>query len=159
MRHIQATASCEINAPIEIVWEILVGIGNYERWNPFVIQIKSNRDEPIEGVLMDFTVRFPNGIRTVKSLELVTKFSPPQKTDDGIIALWEYDYASFMAKIGMIKATRVQRLIQKKGEATKYFSQEVFNGWGAGLVPIKKVQAGFDAQTEALKNAAEEAAG
>ncbi|MEM9777138.1 MAG: hypothetical protein AAF902_21340 [Chloroflexota bacterium] len=156
MSRIQATAECEISAPIDKVWEIMVGIGNYPLWNPFVIRIESNTSEPVEGVMMDFTVRFPGDNNTTHSKELVTNFQPPYENNGEIIAEWEYDYASFMAKIGMIKATRIQRLSQKVGKPTKYFSQAVFNGGGAGFVPIEKVQAGFDAQTTALKKAAEE---
>lgn len=158
MSQIQATAECEISAPIDKVWEIMVEISKFQLWNPFVIRVESNRREPIEGIMMDFTIRFPGDKNTTNSKELVTKFKPPQESNGELIAEWKYDYASFMAKIGMIKATRIQRLSQKEGEPTKYFSQEVFNGWGASFVPIEKVQAGFDAQTKALKKAAERAA-
>lgn len=155
MSKIQASAECEINAPIEKVWELMVGIGNYQLWNPFVVRVESNQSKPAVGVMMDFTVRFPGDESTTRSKELVTRFSPPQTKDGVITATWEYDYASLPSKIGMIKATRIQQITQKEGEPTRYFSQEKFSGWGVSFVPIDNVQAGFDAQTEALKKAAE----
>ena len=140
------------------MWEILTAVDSYAIWNPFVVEVDTDQSTPEKGALMDFKVRFPGDESFSTSKELVIEFDPPEEKDGTVGAKWVYDYASFPSKIGMIKATRIQTLSQEPGQPVKYFSQETFSGWGSSFVPIKKVQAGFDAQTAGLKQAAEERA-
>ena len=117
--------------------------------------IECDTSIPTVGVDMLFSVTFPGSDAVTKTAETVTVFEPPQDVVDGRAAVWAYRYSSFPAKIGMIRANRVQRLTQITPERTGYFSEEVFSGWGTILVPLGRVQAGFEVQARALKTYAE----
>ena len=147
--------SCEIDAPIEVVWKILTDVEAYASWNPFVVKVDAPLGGTRPGSLMRFDVRWAEG-GSARSKEIVVIAEGPAQADDGTwAARWVYDYKGLSAALGMIRARRTQELRQVPGRATRYSSHEVFSGWGSSLVPFERVEAGFRAQAEALKLKAE----
>ena len=150
-----AEASCEIDAPIDTVWGLLTDVTNYDAWNPFVVHVQAPDGGTTPGALMKFQVRWVGG-GSAKSKERVVSADAPTANADGVkTARWVYDFVSWMATVGMIRARRTQALRQEPGGKTLYTSHEVFSGWGSGGVPLGKVKAGFEAQAQALKASAE----
>ena len=145
----------DIDTSIDVVWGIMTAIDLYSAWNPFIVDVQAPNGPPIAATLMHFDVRWQQGGRA-RSSERVTLFEPPKADPEGTLrAEWRYDFVSPLSTIGMIQASRIQRLSQSPGQQTHYYSEERFAGWGTLFVPIQKVQAGFHAQAHALKAHAE----
>jgi hypothetical protein len=108
-------------------------------------------------------VRWQDGSGETTSPERVTVFSPPSMSshiaDDssqGVErATFAYRYAGKLSALGLLRATRTHSLLQRPGGLTEYATEERFEGPLSRYVPLAKVQAGFDAQTQAMKASVE----
>ena len=56
-----ANASILIDAPIETVWGVVVDVGRYDEWNPFVERIDVLGDAPVVGTDLRLHVRWASG--------------------------------------------------------------------------------------------------
>ncbi len=142
-----------INAPIQKVWETLINIKDYSKWNPFVYDISFDKKIPEVNCNMLFSVRFSNG-KEVKSKEFVTTFKPP-KLNNNKSALWVYRFDGFLHKPYMVRATRIQKLKALSENKTEYLSEEVFSGLLKAFLPVKEVTKGFILQSNVLKELCE----
>ncbi len=150
-----ATAAVDIDAPIEVVWSVILDFKNYQEWNPFIIGVKNVPDLLEIGSQFQLHVRWADG-STVNSWETVTHLSGPSTVDgEPFMALLTYRYSSWLAKCGFVRASREQHLSQRKGEPTRYRTQESFQGLLTGFLPLSAVQDGFQRHAEALKQHAE----
>lgn len=145
----------EIDAPIARVWDVLTDVEAYPTWNPFVTAVDGVRGQPETGTVMVLKVRWHDGGRA-RPTEIVRAFEPPTRGDDGVVrARWVYQYMGVMDRLGGVHGMRTQRLEQRDGGPTIYTGEEQFSGWMLWAVPMDKVDRGFRAQAEALKQEAE----
>ena len=151
------TSAIDIDAPIETVWAHLTETDQYAAWNPFIVEVRADGPATTPGRLLRFRVEWPGG-GSARSKERVVSAQPPTTGSDGMSrAEWIYDFTGFLAAIGCVRARRIQRLTQLPGGPTRYESAETFSGVFSRFVPFDDIQAGFDAQTRALKAVSEEA--
>jgi len=152
-RHLEH--AIEIEAPIARVWDVLTDVEQYPTWNPFVTAIEGVRGAPDAGTVMTLVVKWHDG-GGARPTEIVRAFEPPTRGDDGVMrARWVYEYLGFWDRVGAVHGSRLQRLEQRDGGPTIYTSEEDFSGPLLAVVPVAKVQVGFEAQAKALKLEAE----
>jgi len=144
-----ATANAEIEAPIEKVWQVMLDVQRYGEWNPFIVKVDADGPVRVGGRFV-LHVRWPGG--GARSAAQVTRLDGPSAGR----ASWSYVVTGLLSTIGAVRATRVQSL-ESVGAKTRYSTREDFSGWLTFALPIKKVQAGFDAHAAALKKRAESA--
>lgn len=149
-----AESHVEIDAPIELVWQVMLDVGAYGSWNPFIHRVDAAREELRVGSAFRLHVRWPEG-GGASSGEVVTRLDPP--ASDGALrrGAWEYEFTGWLARLGLVRATRVQHVEQRDGGPTIWRTREEFRGALAALIPLTKVQAGFDTHAAALKQRAE----
>jgi hypothetical protein len=145
-----ATANAEIEAPIEKVWQVMLDVQRYGEWNPFIVKVDADGPVRVGGRFV-LHVRWPGG-GGARYAEQVTRLDGPSAGR----ASWSYVSTRLVSTIGAVRATRVQSL-ESVGAKTRYSTREDFSGWLTFALPIKKVQAGFDAHAAALKKRAESA--
>ncbi len=151
-----ARASIDIQASIDKVWSVMVDLNRYHEWNPFIIAVKDAPDSINVGSRFLLRVKWANG-GLADSWETVTHMATPTMSGNGpTSALLAYRYASGLARLGLVRATREQHLTQVIGEPTRYSTQETFSGPLAGLLPLADVEEGFQRHAAALKRRAEQ---
>jgi len=141
------SSEIEIDAPRSLVWSILRDVESYPEWNPFTIEVKTSLElgSPVD---MQVKLRPP---KVMHQLEYVSAYV------DGEKVCWG-------ANVGprwIIRADRCQVLTDLGDGRTRYFTTDVFNGLGVGLMFLivgKHVQRGFDDVARALKSRAESTA-
>lgn len=155
----RAHASAIIDAPIDQVWEVLTDTAGYPGWNRFVPQVTLLDGALSVGARIRLWVRLlPAGL--LPSDQRIVALQPPREGADGAReARWAYTFESVLVSSGAIRGGRVQTLRQAPGGPVVYETEEPFTGWLAWLIPLRAVQAGFEAQAAGLKAAAESGAG
>lgn len=147
-------ASVAIDAPLDIVWSVMLDTGAYGEWNPFLYQIECPTPPSVGDPIVLF-VRWANG-RTVRSPERVKVVDGPATGRDGVRrATLAYDYEGLPAKLGLVRGRRYQRLEQRDGEPTKYDTVEEFSGPLVRFAGPGRVAEGFRRHAGALKRRAE----
>lgn len=145
-------ASISIDAPLDVVWGVMLDLASYGEWNPFAYRIDG---DPAVGSPILIHVRWASG-KTVKSPERITVVEAPEVGDDGVRrARLAYDYEGFGSKSGLIRGRRYQTLAQREGEPTTYDTVEEFSGPLVRLAGPNRVQEGFRRHAAALKQRAE----
>lgn len=151
MRH--PSASIEIDAPLELVWSIMLDTGSYGEWNPFVV--RADCEAPRVGEPIVLHVRWANGKGT-RSPERISVVEPPATGDDGVTrATLAYVFEGWPARLGLVRGTRYQRLTQAPGGATNYDTVEEFSGPMVKYAGPGRVADGFRRHAQALKERAE----
>jgi len=143
-----------LNASIDVVWKVMTDIQDYPKWNRFITKVEANNAEPVPGTIMKFKVEFKPGSKAV-STEIVKSLEKPQVKEGKKTAEWIYDYYGFLPSIGMVKATRIQKLVELEDGKTHYYTCEKFSGWGKLFLPLKNVQTGFNTHAADLKKECE----
>lgn len=146
-------ATVAIDAPLEVVWAVVLDLDAYGEWNPFLYRAECPTP-PTAGDPIVLHVRWPNG-RTARSPERISLVEPPHEEDGATRATLAYVYEGIPARLGLVKGTRYQRLSQVAGGPTVYDTVEEFSG---PLVPFagpERVADGFRRHAEALKARAE----
>ncbi len=151
------SASITIDAPLLVVWEVMLDVERYGEWNPFLERIEC-RTPPQVGDPIVLHVRWANG-KTTRSPERISAIEPP--TTHGVVttACLSYVYEGLPAKLGLVRGTRHQRLRQEGRGPTSYDTVEEFSGPLVRLAGPDRVAAGFARHAAALKRRAEELAG
>lgn len=148
----EPSASTTIDAPLDVVWEVMLDLPRYGEWNPFAYRIDGGTSV---GSPIKIFVRWANG-KEVTSPERITMVDPPATGDDGVRrATLAYDYEGMPAKLGLVKGRRYQRLAQRQGEPTTYDTVEEFSGPMVRFAGPERVAVGFRKHAEALKVRAE----
>jgi uncharacterized protein YndB with AHSA1/START domain len=146
-------ATVAIDAPLDIVWAVMMDIDAYGEWNPFLFRAEcSTPPKPGDPIVLH--VRWPNG-KTSRSPERITLVEPPHADGETTRATLAYVYEGLPSKIGLVKATRFQRLSQVPGGPTVYDTVEEFSGPLVALAGPGRVAAGFRRHADALKARAE----
>lgn len=152
MKH-RPSAQVEIDAPIDIVWSVMVDTRSYSEWNPFVIRADCPMPpQPGDPILLH--VRWADGKGT-RSPERITVVDPPQVVSGVQTATLAYVYEGIASKLRLVMGTRFQRLIQAPGGPTTYTTFEEFSGPLVRLAGPERVADGFRRHAAALKQRAE----
>jgi hypothetical protein len=150
-----AQADATIEAPIDVVWALMLDLSGYERWNPFIVRIDRPADrEARPGDIITLHVRFRSGT-TVASRERITTITPPTTVDGVARATLVYEFYGRLHLTGMVRGRRLQTLEQRPGEPTTYHTEERFRGPLAFVLSIPAIQNGFKRHATALKTHAE----
>lgn len=149
-----AQAASVIDAPIDLVWSVMLDTDRYPEWNPFVVRIDLPEQRPARvGDPVVLHVRWLTGGRATSS-ERVTKLEPP--TDHaGRRAVLEYEYHGALYGPRLLRGRRKQELSRLDAEVTSYSTFEHLKGPLAWAAPIVKVRDGFERHAAALKARAE----
>jgi len=152
-----AETSVDIDAPIDLVWEVMTDVARYREWNPFVVALTPVRPGPLTvGSDIHLEVRWGRGGGT-RTLERVTRLDGPaaRPGDPTRRSTMEYIYLGWLPRLALIRGSRLQSLEQAPGRPTTYRTSERFTGLLARQVPLAKVQDGFERHARALKQRAE----
>lgn len=148
------SALIDIDAPLEVVWQVMLDTDAYAEWNPFVERAETP-SPPTVGNPIVLRVRWANG-RTTRSPEAITAIEPPSAAADGTTtARLSYEYRGWPARLGLVRGTRHQRLTQRPGTPTTYHTVEEFSGALVRFAGPARVADGFRRHAEGLKARAE----
>ena len=154
-----ASASVSIDAPAELVWNVMLDLDGYGQWNPFIVRVDAPGGRaPRVGDPITLHVRFRGG-RAVASRERITRIEAPAVDGAVARALLEYEFYGRLHRVGLVRGRRLQRLEQGADGSTLYRTEERFRGALAFAVPARAVQDGFQRHARALKQRAESLAG
>jgi len=136
----------EIDAPAEVVWQILVDMPRYGEWNPFCIKCDSTLEmgAPVNMVLNDYT----NPGATVPNVEYVCAFDRPKMLS------WELPHSDAWP----YPARRDQIIESLGADRCAYHSTDAFlgpNGIHVMRFAGGWVKRAFDDSARALKARAE----
>jgi uncharacterized protein YndB with AHSA1/START domain len=149
-----ATASTVIDAPMQLIWDVMLDVERYPEWNPFIVEVGLPEQRPPEvGDRLVLHVRWRTGGRT-RSSERVTALEPPSASG-GRRALLEYQYAGPLGGVRLVQGRRRQELNRLDDGITTYTTFERLHGPLAWAAPIGRVQDGFERHAQALKERAE----
>ncbi len=148
MRLAQATVI--IDAPLDLVWSVMLDLPSYREWNPFIYRARrSGGETPRVGDDILLHVKFSSG-RKFASPERITAIEAPA----GGKATLEYEFRGPLHTAGLIRGRRRQE-IQDAGGSTLYRTSETFRGLIGFTVSVAAVQDGFERHAAALKQRAE----
>jgi len=157
MRHRDPHASVQIDAPLDVVWDVMLDTPAYSEWNPFLFRIGCP-PSPDVGDAIVLHVRWADGT-TTRSPERITVVERPATDPDGVRrATLAYVYEGLPAKLGLVRGTRYQRLTQLPGGPTTYETVEVFSGPLVRFAGPGRVAEGFRRHAQGLKTRAEQLA-
>ena len=146
-------ASIEIDAPLSVVWQVMLDTAAYGEWNPFVEHVETPVPAAVGNPIV-LHVRWADG-RTTRSPERITALEPPRTVDGVTTALMSYVFEGWPARLGLVRGTRHQRLTQRAGEPTTYDTVEEFSGPLVRLAGPGRVADGFARHAAGLKRRVE----
>ncbi len=146
--HHELHTTVTIEAPTDVVWEVLTDLDSYEEWNPFVVQ-SSGRAEVGERLVNRMQ---PPGGKAITFKPVVTEVEPHQSFE-------------WLGRLGLPKVFDGRHRFElhpSPGGGTTVQHSEQFDGvlvraMRSGL--DTRTRAGFEAMNAALKSRAEERAG
>ena len=151
------SASAVIDAPIDLVWEVMLDTASYGEWNPFVVRADTAQPTAVGNPIVLHVV-WANGRRT-RSPERITAIEPPTTGADGTVtACLSYVYEGLPSRLGLVRGVRHQRLRRPPGGPTTYATVEEFSGPLVRLAGPARVADGFRRHAEGLKRRAEDLA-
>lgn len=142
MQIIQSTIL--INAPKSLVWDILMDIDQYSKWNLFTPTVETDFEIGSKIILH---VNMTPGKKLLKQTEQILWIKEQESVAWGIEAMFP------------VRTERAQILTEKSATQTEYHTYDKFWGFLVPLVMLMyraKVQAGFDSVALGLKNYAEQ---
>ena len=146
-----AAATATIDAPIGLVWDVMIDTAAYPEWNPFIVRVDLlDGPKPALGRRVRLHVRWDSG-GSAKATERITALDAPA---DGRARL-DYDYGGPIAALGLVRGRRRQELIANDDGTTTYETDETLRGLLSWSAPLAKVQNGFERHAGALKARAE----
>lgn len=152
----RAEASISIDAPLELVWQVMLDVDRYPAWNPFVTRVEGLSGAPRAGQPMRLHVTFGDGSRVV-SREEISLVDPPAADASGTRrAALEYAFRGPLHALYLVRGSRRQTLEATGAGPTLYRSEEEFRGVFSAFVPLANVRDGFERHARALKSRAEE---
>ena len=109
----QPSASASIDAPLDLVWQVMLDTASYGEWNPFVYQVECPSPAQV-GDPIKLHVRWANG-RTTTSPERITRLEHPFHEDGLAAARLSYEYEGLPHRLGLVHSVRHQWLSQEDG--------------------------------------------
>ena len=135
----EITSKIIIQAPRQVVWEVLMDLDNYQSWNTFTPKVETNFEVGTDVILH---VNMNGNGKLLKQKEQILWFKEGKSMAWGIPTRFP------------VKTERAQILRTVDSETTEYITYDKF--WGV-LTPLvmalyrKKIQQGFDDVAEGLK--------
>lgn len=133
----------DIDAPPDVVWQVLTDFDNYEQWNPLAVRCSTSL---VPGEPIDMMVRLgPGPLR--KQREWIRTCTPGQ----------EFSYA--MKPVGrLLRSLRTQKIEAIEGNRTRYTAHFEIRGLLSPVVEAllgRALRRGFDGVAEGLRLQAE----
>ena len=147
------SASVQIDAPLDLVWAVMLDTGAYGEWNPFVERVVTASPAAVGNPIV-LHVRWANG-RTNRSTERITAVDAPSTTGATTTATLSYAFEGWPARLGLVRSVRHQRLFQPSGGPTTYDTVGEFSGALVSFAGPARIQDGFARHAAALKERAE----
>ncbi|WP_280357211.1 SRPBCC domain-containing protein [Nocardia otitidiscaviarum] len=136
--------SVEIDAPAELVWQVLTDVDRYGEWNPFVLGCETTL-EP--GSPIDMRVRLI-GPRPRTQREFIRSHTPGK----------EFSYTMKPVPLGTLHSERSHTVTALSAERCRYDSHFALAGWLSPVVTAimgGALRQGFAGMTDAVKQRAE----
>lgn len=146
-------ARVEIDAPIDLVWQIMLDTAAYAEWNPFVYAVECPTPATV-GDPIRLHVRWANG-RSTSSPERITVIEPPHDEGGQRVATLAYEYDGLPDRLGLVHSVRQQRLTQAPGGPTVYDTVQELTGPMVRLAGPARITDGFERHAQGLKQRAE----
>ena len=148
------SASIEIDAPIDLVWRIMLDTASYGEWNPFIERVDIDR-APAAGVPVVLHVRWANG-KTSSSPERITTVQDPANGEGAQNARLTYEFEGWPHRLGLVHSTRHQTLTQAPGGPTVYDTVMHLSGPMVRFAGPDRITDGLQRHAAGLKARAEE---
>jgi len=144
--HLIESVTVEIDAPQQLVWDVLVDYARYPEWNPYTVRVESTcrLGDPVDLWLPDLLK--PGELMHTR--EWVCLVDPPRQFSYEMLPTPELD----------VHARRDQHVEATGADTCRYWTSDTFAGPLADLVMEHTgqwVKDGFDAVAHALKARAE----
>jgi hypothetical protein len=136
-------AAVEIDAPAELVWQVITDFPRYGEWNPFCIECSSTL---VPGEPIDMVVKLGSTPR--RQREWVRSHTPGT----------ELSYAMKPVPFGALHSLRSHTVTPLTPDRTRYESHFELAGWLQPVVVAllgKTLQRGFAGMTEGIQKQAE----
>lgn len=134
----------EVDAPAERVWEVITDLDRYGEWNPFVPECRSS-------------------LRPGEPIDMKVKLlGPPQSQREYITDRDEgrgFAYSMKPMPLGALSSWRSHAIEPLDAGRSRYRSHFQLDGWLAPVVRAllgRKLEAGFESMSHAVKKRAEE---
>ena len=147
------SAEVLIDAPLDLVWEVMLDTAAYGAWNPFVFRVDTEGPADV-GTKVVLHVRWANG-RTTRSPERITHLEPPLHEDGATTAQLSYAYEGLPDKLGLVHSIRHQWLFQEGDGPTRYRTEQELTGPMVRLAGPARITDGFERHAKGLKQRAE----
>jgi len=147
------SASTPIDAPIDVVWAVMLDSAAYGEWNPFVYKVECPSPAEV-GDPIRLYVRWSNG-KTTSSPERITVIEPPHEADGVVTAALSYEYEGLPDKLGLVHSVRHQRLRQAQGGPTQYDTVQELTGPMVRFAGPARIVDGFERHAAGLKQRSE----
>jgi hypothetical protein len=150
-----ATPSAEISidAPLDVVWRVMLDTASYGEWNPFVYQVDCPSPAKV-GDPITLHVRWANG-RTTTSPERITVVEHPAHEDAVGTAQLSYEYEGLPHRLGLVHSVRHQWLLQEGAGPTLYTTRQELTGPMVRFAGPARITDGFERHAQGLKARAE----
>ena len=147
------SASASIDAPLDVVWAVMLDTGAYGEWNPFVYAVDCPSPATV-GDPIKLHVRWADG-KTTSSPERITAIEPPHDEDGVTTALLSYEYEGLPDRLGLVHSVRHQRLTQAPGGPTEYDTVQELTGPMVRFAGPARITDGFERHAAGLKQRSE----
>ncbi|WP_433759722.1 SRPBCC family protein [Nocardia sp. CA-135398] len=137
-------ATVEIDAPAELVWQVITDLRRYGEWNPFCIECRSTL---VPGEPIDMLVALSGG-KPRRQREWMVSHTPGT----------ELSYSMKPVPLGALHSLRAHRVTPLGPDRTRYESHFELGGWLHPVVVAvlgKNLQRGFAGMTEGIQKQAE----
>jgi hypothetical protein len=135
----------EIDAPAEVVWEVITDLEKYGEWNPFIPECRSTLEvgDPIEMRVQIFAAF------AQPQTEFITEHEPDKHLCYGLPT----------QPLGSLRSRRCHDVEAIDAGRTRYTSRFELSGWLNSVVRTllgRRLEAGFTAMTDAVGQRATE---
>ena len=134
----------EIDAPAEVVWNVITDLPRYREWNPFVVDAKSTL-KPGDPIDMQVKLRDKPQFQS----EVITEFNPGKG----------FAYRMKPMPLGALRSLRSHAVEPLGPGRSRYVSHFEIDGWLQFLVLAlfrEALQRGFEGMSQGIKARAEQ---